>query len=359
MYRWGLFITLLALAAFFSAPATATSCLVRLGSPWSATLDFAQVERTLAHGRIVKIEKLIDVQNERVKRVAAVHATSILVLTYEDGSRGVFKPDISQSARAEVGAYRAMHRLLGMKMIPPTIERNIASEVQEFVPGFNGNTNGSIQLFVVSSIDWTSSVMRNLVTLDPRESSDRDAFYFVFGQWDRNSGNQIVDDSWSQALIDNTAIRDQQYLRYGDAPFVAKLPLLGDTPTEWSHPFPFDSALRFENPTQEQMREFLQGKGEPRYIQNVLYWWFRQERSNFILNLVAWRGRLWAQAPSAYSPIRFDSLSRRTLEAYAQLTFPTLRTTLDERAFSDERILEILEHRDQLLEIAKTVPLIP
>jgi hypothetical protein len=333
---------------FSMAEVSREACLNAL--QWNK-VRFADVEKTLKTGKITTIE------NQKLKRKQEGKnpqgTSETYLLTFENGMQGIFKADLHDSAAAEVGAYQIDRKLLHHRLVPPTVYRTI-----------DGLGFGSIQYFVKSDVDWMEWEVRNSFPVSRTDESNRDAFYFVFGQWDRHAGNVIVDDTGHFALIDNTSIKSRNKVRYGELPYIIKFSSLSQYQKPSPTAFPFDDFKEFVNPTPFELLDFFQGKVGLKAIQNHFKWWFKTDKNNeykpFTLRIIFWENRVWIQTShpvnASYGPIQFEFLSRKTLDAYRALTFESLREILDPKAFPDINIREMLERRDQLLEIAKTVP---
>ncbi len=98
-----------------------------------------------------------------------------------------------ESYKSEIAAYK-LDRILGLNMVPPTIERRVGSDL------------GSLQLWVEHC-----SLLKDV---DQAKNPDKDAwakqvwrqrtFDNLIANIDRNAGNLLVDDSWNLILIDHS-----------------------------------------------------------------------------------------------------------------------------------------------------------
>jgi len=98
-----------------------------------------------------------------------------------------------ESYKSEIAAYR-LDRVLGLDMVPPTVERSVEGEL------------GSLQLWVENcqllkdveqsrvsgSVPWAKQVCRQRT------------FDNLIANIDRNAGNLLVDDQWNLILIDHS-----------------------------------------------------------------------------------------------------------------------------------------------------------
>lgn len=151
-----------------------------------------------------------------------------------------FRGDFFESHRSEIAAYE-MDRLLGLNMVPVTVERRIEGEL------------GSVQL-------WSEGrVLANVESQAPRnpaEWSRQVRRYRVFdaliANIDRNAGNILIDDDWNVILIDHsrafavdTMPNEKQITRIDRELFTALKALDEETLRERLRPWLFDdSALR-------------------------------------------------------------------------------------------------------------------
>jgi hypothetical protein len=116
-------------------------------------------------------------------------AESVVVKDLPTGIRGGFW----ESYKSEIAAYE-MDRLLGLDMVPPTVERRIhgdLSSIQLWVNGCRPLKNVD-QTKVPHPIDWAKQVCRQRV------------FDNLIANIDRNAGNILVDDQWNLVLIDHS-----------------------------------------------------------------------------------------------------------------------------------------------------------
>jgi hypothetical protein len=311
--------------------------------PWYNKIDFGVVEEVLSTLPVVKFVHLHDALAEMGKKPSGT-TLGIRLLVFEDRTKAVWKPDGRQT-EGEVGAYQAA-KLVGYRLIPPTVARSI------------GDLTGSIQYFVDSPVDLLALTRQQREQLwtkvSVKEKSERDIFNFVFGQWDRHWGNVLVDEARSLIAIDNGAVRSRQMVRFGELPFIARLPFKGEAAkkaagTDWGS-FPFNQSILLERPTKEAFTEIV-----GQYVDSMSIDRFWKERTDTTMRIVIWDNHVWIQAIGFgnYGPILPMSFPKETMQAYRKLTYENLRTALPFPAFSDKQIFEILERRDQILEAAK------
>ncbi len=314
--------------------------------PWFEQVSFSQIERVLAGSEIVKIEDFRALREAQSKRLISV-SERILLLTFADGTQGIWKPGSSSAIAAEVAAFRAA-RKIGSRLVPPTVERALPSGV-----------TGSVQYFVRSTYDLVNMTYRERSALWGRvpkeQKSERDAFNFVFGQWDLHSGNVLIDQNFNLVSIDNGGIRNRQMVRFGDLPFVKRFNLKRQIQRKLeTEAFPFDSAVFLKKPSADEildvLRPYVEEKDRAFFIDKR-----RPSKQNpdpdNTMKIAIWGNSIWIQTIgfANYGPLKPESLSERTLAAYRALTFGRLRILFPESAFSSAQLHEILERRDQLL----------
>ncbi len=98
-----------------------------------------------------------------------------------------------EAYKSEVAAYK-LDRMLGLDMVPPTVERRVGSELaslQLWVDGCKHLAEAD-QSQVASSPRWVKQVLRQR------------AFDNLIANIDRNAGNLLVDGEWNLILIDHS-----------------------------------------------------------------------------------------------------------------------------------------------------------
>jgi hypothetical protein len=98
-----------------------------------------------------------------------------------------------ESYKAEIAAYE-LDKLLGLGMVPPTIERRVKNDL------------GSLQLWV-EGVKWLKE--RDTSTVPSIDAWNRQVYRHrvwdnLIANIDRNAGNLLVDDSWNLILIDHS-----------------------------------------------------------------------------------------------------------------------------------------------------------
>jgi hypothetical protein len=98
-----------------------------------------------------------------------------------------------ESYKSEIAAYR-LDRVLGMDMVPPTVERRAGGDL------------GSLQLWVENT-KLLKDVDQSKVSSSPpwmKQVCRQRTFDNLIANIDRNAGNLLVDDQWNLILIDHS-----------------------------------------------------------------------------------------------------------------------------------------------------------
>ena len=153
-------------------------------------LVMSPVEHSLVSGEISTIEN----------KGGGINTT----LKTSNGVEGIFKTkkgEYDSKVRAsiivktqyqrEVGAYR-MDKILGVDMVPPTVERNI--------PGYGV---GSHQEFRKGFKNWSGAPSEYQRLVSSTTETKQSLFDYIVGAEDRHGGNFMVNSKGDIALIDN------------------------------------------------------------------------------------------------------------------------------------------------------------
>ena len=363
------FITILSLLFSFgfasALPSYAVSCELEVlqsapGKPWNS-IGFTKTEKALLNRKILRIKLLKDFATESGKKPSGTSPTFLVEL--EGGLLGVWKVNSWGDADYEVDAYK-FARLIKSRQVPPTVKRPIPKE--EFHRLLSSphpeltSYDGSLQYFVRSKIDLLDGHSHNyLKKVSAKDLSDKAVFYFVFGQWDNHSGNLIIDDTYTQALIDNSCIGMRTQIRYGELPFRRIVTIKATDANRgkvgFGTEFPFDQVQYLTNPTPEDIVKFAHGEVT---VEQVMKSWGFLKTEGCKYGFILWNDMLWAQKNIWYKPAQTAIYSEATLSQYRALTFEKLRAVAH-HGYSDGVIYDVLARRDQVLAAAVGAPRIP
>lgn len=262
----------------------------------------------------------------------------VFVVELNNGLKAVFK-DCSEDlgdAEAEVAAYQASV-FLGFPNVPPTIIKEIEG------------VKGSFQLFVETTIDALKlkNYKETLQEAGPEDLANLNLFYFIFGQWDTGPHNILIlkeKEKTHLVAIDNSGIRNQQHVKYGDLPFVRLFYNESLNTNDEDQPFPFDQTRTIGDYAESYLDKF------PPYL--------KQNKRRWSLPAVIYQNGLWVQYHAGDED--FDKsvaamLPEKTKEILEKLDLGTLKKifTINEGKLpdfaTDSHLKAILERWDQVL----------
>ncbi len=183
-------------------------------------------------------------------------------------------------------------------------------------------------------------------------------FSFVFGQWDINLGNRLIQKTEGRyylILIDNAGMYNRLQVRYGEYPFVLRAWRLNDYQEE-IHPFPFDEPQELRNASCEDAKKLFRDFFEPEELERFC------KRNCRRLRYCIWDNALWIQYFAdnpGYTTSFVSECPQYALQAYKNLTSEILISFWKEAYESSQRIhieklmADTLERRDQLLSAQK------
>ncbi len=305
---------------------------------WDTQSEARALEKSLKKLPIESIKGLRKYfLGENKEQEARWSNNAIKIVELAGGLKAIFKT--RQYAYAEVAAYN-LSQVMGLGLVPPTVLRTIDGEF------------GSLQLFIPSM----GTIEKNLHKVSSKLLSDMQIFYFIAGQWDVHSGNQLVyerDGKICLALIDNAGMLHRQQVIYGHIPFVEK----GggnrrNKPSVNPSKFPFSEGRRLEFTSYSAFSDFMRPFIEKSHREAL---WLKKKRVPYII----WRDSLWMQiykysvSKPAFTSVYYAS----TLKAAERLNYKLLRTVWEEGYHVDpphyeDLIKLMLYRRDQLIEAA-------
>jgi hypothetical protein len=274
----------------------------------------------------------------------------VTLVILEDGTKAVFKPvpqnDLGD-AHAEVAAFKAS-QWLGFPEIPPTIIRKIKNEI------------GSLQLYVEPTLDSLQlGVYEEVLKKVSSESlANLKLFYFIFGQWDTGPQNLIIRkelDGVHLVAIDNGGIKNRQYVRYGELPFVRICYSDVLKTKDWHLPFPYEKVKIINNTSFETLSEILGNKFPKKILENL-------SRYTAPLPYAIYKNSLWIQfhkSDPAFVMSHTTVYPKKTIDTLKRLNKKELDKIFSEAQGLDfltkDYIESILERRDQVMKAYESV----
>ncbi len=176
------------------------------------TPDFAAQKDQM---KTMEIVDIVDLSKEEVGE----HKNVTKVVTYSDGSKGVYKPEYGEDPRfAEYNIHGRLYAreaansdiadLVGMSdLLPSTVVRDVDGQrgsIQHYVDG----TLPAIGYGEIEHTDPSTHPDRYIDPFHPRYDGDKDlaragALDYLTGQQDRHLGNWLLDKNGKLVLIDN------------------------------------------------------------------------------------------------------------------------------------------------------------
>ncbi len=320
MPKFGSVVAIAVFVLFASAQASASafSCTNVFRKAWFDEISFDETENSLLNQSIESAVSVNDYLRSQGKVVSQSTGTSpAFVVTLKDGTKGVFKPLGEKNTRevvnGEAAAYR-VSKLLGLRVVPPTVLRKFGSEAGEL-----SNSFGSFQFFVETKIDVLRENNDNsLSKITDTEWNQANLVHFLIGQWDRHTGNFLIDNNGRLVVIDNGAMNAKTQWRLGDYPWVARgteVPELAVT----DQPFPFDSPSGvLKNPNRKMVGERL-GHVLGRYQQELVATKLKHQTPDKTFTYTFWNRKLYAQRFGKLKKLSISFLSEKTQERIQNL----------------------------------------
>lgn len=254
---------------------------VTINSSWNDTLDFAAMEKNLQAQEIKSLQPFKDFAAQQNKKFEADN--TVLLVTFDNGVKAVFKP--GEENIGEVIAYKASKLFHKYHLVPPTVFRQIGDEY------------GSLQLYIETDIDLVKENTHIFSgkywdQIDQEQINYMKMFYYIFGQWDINAGNQLIvknNDTYTLALIDNSGIANLQQVQYGDYAFI-RCGYSDNRNDSWDEPFPFDNPQQLNSISLNEIKELFSDYMTSARIEKF---WNRYKDKQ--INYCFWRNALWVQ----------------------------------------------------------------
>lgn len=329
-----------------------------IAAPWNATLDFEATERTLGTEAVTRVRSLKAYLTQD-QRQNWEGSSEPLLLDLAGGIKAVFRSeDEPRASVAEVAGYR-FARLLGSKLVPPTVPRTLRPVAGQAWP-FTGKTErlGSIQLFVAGKP--TGDELPG--NLSAKDASDIDVISFVMGRYDNHGGNLLEDESGAPVLIDFENSLEPQQWRWGQFSYARRGgEFAAADGLSVSQPFPFDAPRTLVNPSLETIQKTFGpwwNQSWPEGMKGLHQ--LIQRHPEKTVHYAVWNKRLWVQcwAGSRHAPTA-SAFSTATLDALAKLDAATLKAKVLTEEYRPVVTSLILERRDQVLKAAAGKPRVP
>lgn len=272
---------------------------------------------------------------------------------FSDTVSAIFKPeDELWDSWGEVGAYLFSKRV-ELPYVPPTVLREL-----QWRTLWTGKRTGSLQYFIRSSRD-TSELTPAMIRERVGEKiwSRLVALAYPLGQWDFYGGNLILDDSGTPALIDNAAIMDLLFFRYGNFPYIYKGSLNRRPPSRLAtriKEFPYDLTQHAEDPSLVSLRSlFREFVGEA-----AIQRWYRKLDTfpNRTLSFVIWENTLWLHwQKRGLKSLTVSTCEDRFIQKLLEQT-PQQLSSFMPTGFTDAHFALIADRSRQLEKACTTLP---
>lgn len=317
-------------------------CPAAWADRWSS-----EVHAQLRQGRPVQVKQLQVALKEELPEQDWEGSTEPWLLTFEDGTRAVFRcEDDRGSSLAELAGYRVA-AWLGLQLVPPTQIRILYQE--EWPKGCpwpfeQPERVGTCQLFVKSK-NFSNEEYQQL---DGQRRAEIEILCFLLGRYDNHMGNVLNCSDGLPAVIDFDSTLQEQKVRYGEFAYVVngrwRREALG---VPGSEAFPFDHPHQLVAPTRAQLEAEFAGwsiwPGTLPIMENSA------KRGDKTIRYAIWNQRLWIQCRAgSRHPCWTDVYPTPVMERLSQLDEKTLRGLLPV-VYTKDHVKAILERKEQLL----------
>jgi hypothetical protein len=190
----GALLTILAIGPH--APMAASGQAAAAPAPGQCSINWAgneaEIEKFITEAKVLKLEDVpIGVTRPQRATLEPGGPMGVTRFAWKPLTPGYYK-GFMESYKAEIAAYK-LDQLLGMHMVPPTVERRIE------------NKNGAASMWVENTRPW--SIAKPPQGPEPGWSiqlTRMKMFDLLIANIDRNQGNLIYDADWHLILIDHS-----------------------------------------------------------------------------------------------------------------------------------------------------------
>ncbi|GMB10666.1 MAG: hypothetical protein NkDv07_0566 [Candidatus Improbicoccus devescovinae] len=270
-----------------------------------------------------------------IENMSADFNGEVYLLTLKNGLEAVFKASDNDDIqkKREVLAFR-LSQEFGIGYVPPTVVRNIKINDDEKL--------GFLSLYKKPDFDLGSD---NADMLEmgfqkgyflAEDFTEMQAFNFIFGKWDVGKHNCLISNK-KIISIDNESILSEQYVQYGEIPFVIGQQLI-DNFQDFKYEFPFGNAKFCDKQTREEIKQKYGKK-----VSNHRHWY------------VIHNGKYWTQYSGTDKRFLYpDKFSNTLAKKIKKITWQRICEIFDEENVSignkeKNIIIQVIQRRNLML----------